>query len=110
MRIDFIKNLVIYTSVDKGAAFSSIHDRTGLTNDQASKHFLYDHVKEVAFLMQQRTVNENSGNEGREIKDLNKIVDKADALSDSQPKKIITDTTPVLDIKTRFNPHLKNRK
>jgi hypothetical protein len=57
-RYDFIDNKVVYTTIVAGAAFQSIHERNGLTDEQAKQAFHREHNAEVLILLRQKAQNE----------------------------------------------------
>jgi hypothetical protein len=53
VRFDFYKKFIIYTSVFRGNAYASLHNREGMSDDAAKKAFHREHNKEVATLYEQ---------------------------------------------------------
>jgi len=59
MRVDFLGNLVIYTSVIQGAAYQSIHRRDGMTDEKAKTAFIREHKHECEVLIRQNKQHES---------------------------------------------------
>lgn len=51
---------VMYSTIIKDDRFMSIHDRTGLTDEQAQHRFMNKHRDEVQLLIREKLENENN--------------------------------------------------
>lgn len=58
-RYDFMGSKVVYTTIIAGAAYQSIHERSGLTDQQARESFHREHNAEVLILLRQKAKYEN---------------------------------------------------
>jgi hypothetical protein len=52
--IYFVNKYVVYSSMVNGDRFASIHNRTGLSDEQAKGYFVKEHQKEVRYLIRQK--------------------------------------------------------
>jgi hypothetical protein len=50
----FYKNYVIYSTKYESGRYCSMHDRTGLTDEQAMGKFIIEHSKEVDYLIRDK--------------------------------------------------------
>lgn len=59
VRYDFFGHYVVYTTAMNGVAFQSMHNRSGMTNEEATRAFHREHAREIVVLQQQKRENEN---------------------------------------------------
>jgi hypothetical protein len=60
MRVDFLGNYVIYTTAIDGDAFQSIHNRSGMSDQEAARAFHREHAREIEVLKKQRDENKST--------------------------------------------------
>lgn len=53
VRYDFIGHFVVYTSVIDGSAYQSIHNRSGMNEQDAMRSFHREHAREITVLRKQ---------------------------------------------------------
>lgn len=64
VRFDFLGHHVVYTTAIDGDAFQSIHNRSGMSDEEAKRAFHREHAREIEILKQQRDENKSTALDG----------------------------------------------
>ena len=64
-RFEYLGKHIAYVSVVQRNAYISIHNRDGLTDQQARMKFHIEHTNEVDYLIRKKILEEEKKNEGK---------------------------------------------